>query len=105
MIFNCGDCAVEEGQLHWDGCDQERCSKCGKQVLAWGRCKDAKLEPFFHEGFSCKRCGKFFPDLVMVSDEEWKFICGGTYDKRDILCKKCMDFIKKERGKNGKSNP
>ncbi len=97
MKFRCGDCAIEEGQLHWEGCDQELCSKCGKQVLAWGKCKGAKPEPFLYKGFSCVRCGKFMPNLDMVSDKEWKFICGGTYDKGDILCKGCMDFIKNMR--------
>ena len=93
----CGNCGVLEGEFHEEGCDQERCSKCGKQVLAWGRCQDAKPEPFFEWVFSCRRCGKVMPELVMVSDEEWKFICGGTYPLSCVLCKPCMDFIANER--------
>ena len=99
MKFGCGDCAIQEGQSHEEGCDQELCSKCGRQVLAWGKCRGAEPEPFFYKGFSCVRCGNFMPDLVMVSDEKWKFIRGGTYDKKDVLCKPCMDFIKEERRK------
>ena len=99
MISFCGDCRVMEGEFHREGCDIERCSKCGKQVLAWGKCKGAKKEPFFYGGFSCRRCGKFMPDLIMVSNDEWKFMCGGTYEKDCVLCEPCMKFIKERRGK------
>lgn len=29
----CGDCAVEPGQLHRDGCDVARCARTGQQRL------------------------------------------------------------------------
>lgn len=29
----CGDCAVEAGQIHHWGCDNERCPKCSGQAL------------------------------------------------------------------------
>ncbi len=93
----CGDCAVLEGEIHEVGCDHEMCSKCGKQVLGWEKCKDAPLEPFFETCFCCQRCGVRFPKLVMVSNEEWKFICGGTYELDCVLCEKCMNFIKIKR--------
>lgn len=95
----CGDCGIIEGELHLESCDHEHCSKCGKQVLAWGKCEGAKPEPFFEEVFSCVRCGKTMPNLFMVSNEEWEFICGVTYDKKGVLCKPCMDFIRKTREK------
>ena len=102
-IYCCGDCGVMEGELHDEGCDQERCSKCSKQVLVWGRCKNAKPEPYFYDGFSCVRCGKFRPDLDMVLDKDWEFICGGTYPKDCVLCIKCMNFIKQARNKKEKN--
>ena len=95
----CHDCAVEEGGIHMDGCDMEHCSKCGEQVIVYGKCRGAKLEPYFEKCISCARCGLIYPEFEMVSDKEWKYICGVTYDDTDILCPECMHFIKKSRDK------
>lgn len=29
----CGDCGVEPGQMHLDGCDVQRCPRCGHQAI------------------------------------------------------------------------
>jgi len=102
MISSCGDCAVEEGQLHEEGCDQERCPVCNRQLLScpkhtWKDFKDEEREPYFSRGFSCKRCGDFFPNMLMVEKDQWEYICGCTYNKEDILCPDCMGFIKQKR--------
>ena len=94
----CHDCGVKEGELHLEGCDMEHCSKCGKQTLMWGNCKNAKPEPYFDTTLSCARCGISNPEFNMVSNELWKYICGVTYNKEDILCPSCMNFIIKKRG-------
>jgi len=99
----CGDCAVEEGELHEEGCDQEICGICGAQVLAWGKCKGAKPELYFASPFFCQRCGVIMPDLFVVSDEDWKFVCGTTYPLKCVLCKKCFEFIKSKRRKKNAS--
>lgn len=106
MIWEvCPDCGVKEGELHLEGCDQERCAVCGVQVLAWGRCDENILEPFFsHSCWCCPRCGKICPRMKMVDDKEWKFICGGTYNKEDLLCPECMDFVAQKRREHGQSN-
>lgn len=90
----CHDCGVKEGQLHWDGCDNEYCTKCGKQVLMHGRCKGAKRNRFFSDaGFFCQRCGLVGCDMKMVSDKTWKEICSGNYKEDCMLFPECMNFI------------
>jgi hypothetical protein len=36
----CGDCGVIQGELHLDGCDMERCPRCGDQFM----CCECRLE-------------------------------------------------------------
>jgi len=99
----CHDCGCEEGELHnyFPNCDMERCPLCKGQLLSCD-CDKSKIsdeirEPYFSEGFCCIRCGKFMPDLKMIPDKEWEFICGKTYEKDCILCFDCMKFIKEKR--------
>jgi len=97
--MRCHDCNVEEGQLHLEGCDNERCPICKRQLLScpkhnWKDLKDEQREPWFFSGNSCQRCGEFMPKIFMVPDREWKKICGVTYSEDCILCEKCMIEIK-----------
>jgi len=99
----CGDCGCREGELHkfFPECDMERCPICKGQLLSCGcdttKIKDKIREPFFDWTFSCKRCEKVMPETKMVLDNEWKTICGVTYDLDCILCIRCMEFISKKR--------
>ena len=107
----CNDCGCKEGELHMMGCDQEYCTVCGKQAITcmtgnpccdWnknkpGKCKNAIPEPYFDHPNICARCGSIDPNFQMVSEKEWKFICGVTYSLNSVLCPKCMNYIKQIR--------
>ena len=99
----CADCGCVEGELHdfFPDCDMEICPVCNKQLLSCG-CDTSAItqdmrEPYFEKNFCCARCGKKYPQLKMVPNELWEFICGKTYDKDCILCEDCMKFIKEKR--------
>lgn len=100
MIWSsCPDCGVEEGEYHLDSCDIELCTKCGRQVLMHGRCKGAEVGKYFaNAGFMCQRCGEILCDMKMVSDELWEKICAGNYQKEQLLCPSCIDFIIEKKG-------
>jgi hypothetical protein len=113
----CHDCGIKEGELHKENCDMERCPKCKGQLLSCD-CdiqnisidekffkisgKPYKREPYFLAPNICCKCGEVNPELFMVSKEEWKEVCGISFELDSILCKSCFDFIKnlREGGQN-----
>ena len=95
----CHDCGCVEGELHnyFPECDMERCPLCKGQLLSCD-CDKSKItkeirEPYLVKTWCCARCGKNNPNMMMVSDEDWKKVCGGTYKDKDSLCIDCMEFI------------
>jgi len=98
ITWPCHDCGVKEGELHKDGCDMERCPKCGRQLITCD-CSDADLEglpriPYILVPNLCALCGIQWPDLFTVPDEEWqKYIIPPLQDK--VLCLACYEDQKK----------
>lgn len=96
----CHDCLAQEGEIHEEGCDMEICIKCGKQKLCCGCNYNMKREPYFEVPNICNKCGELFPEMFMVSNEDWKFVCGVIFKLDCMLCKKCYNFIKEKREKD-----
>ncbi len=108
-MFNafCGDCAVGEGDLHEEGCDNEICPVCKWQrlmCLSHGKKCDiskAKREPHISKPvLHCTKCGVLYPDFFMVSKDRWKRVCGLTYPLDSVLCRSCFDKVEKIRGES-----
>jgi hypothetical protein len=131
--ITCGDCGAKEGLPHRPGCDMERCSFCGKQLIScdcaydilgikdkekygpetcylppkiyskgltkeqtkqWDKLLRQKgLIPFISYPNMCAKCGKLWPNMFMVPNEEWKhYIEPEMRDK--MLCMDCYATIK-----------
>ena len=108
-LSTCGDCAATEGEMHSLGCDMERCPKCAGQLISCGCFGDddeqtlkAPLSPAAPEAgripFTCKpnlcrRCGRVWPGMFMVKDEDWdKYV--PTTLKRELLCRDCYSELR-----------
>jgi hypothetical protein len=65
-----------------------------KQEESWLKVLDGKGRvPFIQWPTVCARCGKLWPEMFMVSDEEWNHYIEIRH-RHDILCRECFDEIK-----------
>jgi hypothetical protein len=97
--LTCGDCGAKEGTLHREGCDMERCTICGEQLITCNCSLDdySKIDyrrvPYIEYPNICAKCGKLWPNMFMVPNEEWKhYIEPEMRDK--MLCMDCYATIK-----------
>lgn len=94
----CHDCGVEEGGIHQEGCDMERCPKCGGQLISCG-CYDGYDNlpfriPHILIPVKCGLCGGQWGSQFKVPDEEWrKHVIPPLQDKH--LCRECYEELKK----------
>lgn len=66
-----------------------------KQSEEWDRkLQVAGLIPYIVFPNVCARCGKLWPELFMVPDEEWKKYIP-IRERGKIVCRECFDLIKK----------
>jgi hypothetical protein len=97
-LKNCGDCGVEQGQLHVLGCDMEYCTHDEQLItcqVCWPehpkrpRCKRFR---YIEYALLCGRCGTQDPAFFMVDDRIWTHYVHPAHSS-DVLCKPCFDFI------------
>jgi hypothetical protein len=99
----CDDCGVAEGELHRLGYELERCPVCGEQAIAceahcWtptGRPKRsflARRVPFIATANFCRRCLTPWPEMFVVSNEEWQTNVPADL-QHEMLCRRCYDLI------------
>ena len=109
----CHDCGVEEGQIHHDGCDNERCPFCGMQLIScdcdselsggdevkWQAILAAKGRvPHIHWPLFCIRCGieynaisephDYLLAMINVPPEWMNHV--GIRNRFGVFCHKCF---------------
>jgi len=94
--WDCHDCGVKEGELHKEGCDMERCPRCGGQLISCD-CNDSELPsfriPYILIPVKCGLCGQQWPEDFKVPDDDWKkYVIPQLQD--ETLCQECYQELK-----------
>jgi hypothetical protein len=64
-----------------------------EQNKEWKKILDMKGRiPYIRYPNICRKCGELWPDLFMVSDEEWKFYIEPSM-RSSIICRECYNEI------------
>ena len=67
----CGDCGVEPGSQHEDGCDIARCTMCGTQAIQCDEHLDAPMEIWDGLWPGTKEC--YENKLITFGGDKWCF--------------------------------
>lgn len=112
ILTFCHDCGAREGELHnscftrpYSICEMETCPICHEQLLGCS-CLDGLSEqeaidklnkagriPWIQYPNICGKCGKLWPEMFRVPDEEWKHYID-PHRRHLLLCRECYDYIK-----------
>jgi len=120
-VAHCGECGGLEGELHDFGCEMEACPFCGDDLVDCvccydklgidysDSCPDLTEEqrdrwqqilreegriPFIDWPQVCRYCGRLWPTMFKVPDDEWQR-CIQLRHRKDMLCWHCWNWIKK----------
>jgi hypothetical protein len=104
-MLKCHDCGAQEGMVHEQGCDMERCPRCNMQAITCykhcvypsGKFRQSFLEgervPYLTVPNMCRMCGEAWPQGFAVDDDEWdKYVVPDL--RYEILCHPCYDDMK-----------
>jgi ferredoxin len=70
-----------------------------EQEKAWmGLLKEVRV-PWIDYPNICIKCGKLWPDLFSVPDDEWKRYIQKS-EQNTVICRECYDFIKESIDSN-----
>lgn len=92
----CHDCGVEEGEVHWYGCEVEVCPFCGEQLIGCD-CKYRALGLYSRKKYT-KETQYIQPEafnhgLTEVQDEQWRSILEEKglipFIEYPLICVKC----------------
>lgn len=86
-------------------CHVEQCPVCGRQAITcYKHCfypsgnprplmlDDSQRLPFMEFPGICVRCGQLWPDIYMVSDEDWEKVVPPA-ERDGMLCWDCYKFL------------
>ena len=60
--------------------------------------------PWIEYPVICRRCGKLWPDMFSVPDEEWEYYIQKS-ERDKVICPECYEFIKNAIDSNKKETP
>ena len=93
--YNCLTLEKEHPDIYNNGVSEAEEEKWLKHITKICRV------PWIAYPLICAKCGKLWPDLFMVANEEWKKYVQSDM-RKEIICRECYDFIVEVTDRNKK---